>query len=423
MSAPRFHARTPPETAFRHRDVNRRAAVVSVTALGVIGSIVFLLLPMLIGAFTENLALSTSQVGLLGSADMTGMFVAAIVATFWVRSANWRVVAVVSCGLLVACHLASGLIQAFAPLLIIRLLAGIAGGSLMSIALTSLGDSRHPDRYFALFVAAQLILGGIGLWLFPDLLAQFGLGGVFGGLASIVFASALLIPLIPQQGRMPAASAPEESAHGDAGQMDSGDPVHGRTLRPGVMALVACFIFNMGIMAVWAYLERMGDAAGLAGDFIGRTLGLSLVAALVGALLAAGFANRFGRVMPLLVTLGVQAIALLLLWPSLGADLSRGSFKVAVMLFAFGWNFPVAYQLAITVTIDFSGRLVVLFLSAVKLGYAVAPVIAAQLLRFDLGFAGVLVLAAICFLASTSVFVVLVRQGSPVASEEVRTLS
>jgi predicted MFS family arabinose efflux permease len=386
--------RIQPDSDSRHRDVNRPAAIISVTALGVIGSIVFLLLPMLIGAFTENLSLGTSQVGLLGSADMTGMFVAAIVATFWVRSCNWRVIAAVACGLLIVCHLASGLIQGFAPLLLIRLLAGFAGGSLMSIALTSLGDSRHPDRYFALFVAAQLTLGGIGLWLFPGLLMQFGLRGVFGGLALVVFASALMIPFIPRQGCKRAAPG------------NSGHKHNGRTLRPGVMALLACFIFNMGIMAVWAYLERMGDAAGLPGDFIGRTLGLSLVAALVGALMAAGFENRFGRVAPLLVTLVVQAIALLLL----ASDLSPGSFMLGVMLFAFGWNFPVAYQLAITVTIDVSGRLVVLFLSAVKLGYAVAPIIAAQLLWFDLGFSPVLGLAAFCFLASTVIFVSLTRQ-------------
>ena len=59
-----------------NRDVNRPVAVVGVIILGVLGSIVFLLLPMLIGAFTEKLMLSTAQVGTLGSADMLGMFVA-----------------------------------------------------------------------------------------------------------------------------------------------------------------------------------------------------------------------------------------------------------------------------------------------------------------------------------------------------------
>jgi hypothetical protein len=50
------------------------------------------------------------------------------------------------------------------------------------------------------------------------------------------------------------------------------------------MALVACFVFNMGIMAVWAYLERIGNAAGLEAAFIGEALALSLAAALFGAL-------------------------------------------------------------------------------------------------------------------------------------------
>ena len=60
-----------------NRNVNRPAAILGVITLGVIGSIVFLLLPMLIGAFTENLSFTAAQVGLLGSADMTGMFIAA----------------------------------------------------------------------------------------------------------------------------------------------------------------------------------------------------------------------------------------------------------------------------------------------------------------------------------------------------------
>ncbi len=87
-----------------NRNVNQPAAIIGVIVLGVTGSIVLLLLPMLIGAFTENLSLSAAQVGLLGSADMTGMFVVAVVATGWIRNYNWRVIAALACGLLIACH-------------------------------------------------------------------------------------------------------------------------------------------------------------------------------------------------------------------------------------------------------------------------------------------------------------------------------
>ena len=175
------------------------------------------------------------------------------------------------------------------------------------------------------------------------------------------------------------------------------------------MALLACFIFNLGIMAVWAYLERMGHAAGLQGPFIGKTLALSLVGALFGALLAAAVEDRFGRVLPLIITVVVQAVALLLLT----GDLSANAFGVGVMLFAFGWNFPVAYQLAITVSVDVSGRLVVLFLSAVKLGYAAAPVIAAQLILQGKGFDPVMLLGAVGFVGSAVIFISLAKMKAP----------
>lgn len=381
------------------RNVDRFPAVFGVTALGVIGSIVFLLLPMLIGAFTENLSLSATQVGLLGSADMTGMFIAAVVATAWIRRYNWRVVAALACGLLIICHLLSGVVQVFVPLFLIRVFAGFAGGSLMSIALTSLGDTRHPDRFFALFIAGQLTLGGLGLWLFPGLLARFGLSGVFSALAVVVLGAMLLIPFISQQGRKIERAAPSATTSGATG----------RILLPGVMALFACFIFNLGIMSIWAYLERMGNAAGLQAGFIGSTLAVSLFGALFGALLAAMIENRFGRVMPLIVTVAVQGVALLLL----SGELSRNAFLVGVMLFAFGWNFPVAYQLAITVSIDVRGRLVVLFLSAVKLGYAVAPVIAAQLIMMGRGYTPVISLAAACLVTSAIIFVALAVLKTP----------
>jgi predicted MFS family arabinose efflux permease len=381
-------------------------AIFGVSALGVIGSIIFLLLPMLIGAFTEKLMLSPLQVGWLGSADMIGMFVAAVIAMFWIRSANWRLMATLAGGLLIACHLISGFTQDFVPLFVVRILAGFAGGSLMSIALTSLGDTLRPDRWFALFVAGQLSLGSLGLWLFPDFLAQAGLRGVFVSLATIVAVSMLLIPFISRKGSdMGVANRP-------TGQSRRSSVF----ATPGLFALLACFLFNLGIMAVWAYLERMGDSAGLDAGFVGQTLAFSLLGALIGALLAAAMADRFGRIKPIMINLAIQAIALLLL----GGALTENSFLAGVMLFAFAWNFPVAYQLAITVSIDASGRLVVLFLSAVKLGYACAPIIAAQLMVLVKGYKPTILLAAFCFVGSAFIFIALARlaqSGNAITSE------
>lgn len=387
------------------RSVDRRSAVAAVIGLGAVGSIVFVLLPILIGAFTDRLVLTQEQVGVLGSADMTGMFAAAVLATAWIRALNWRLAALAAATLLALCHLLSALVTDFTALLVVRAIAGFAGGSLMSISLTSLGDTRNPDRYFGLFIAAQLGLGALGLWAMPGLLERFGLPGIFSGLALIVALSALLILRIPQQGR-PGDTGGTAGGGGEAPAAPEGRPeVVAPKGRPGVgfLALAACLVFNFGIMAVWAYMERIGNAAGLEASFIGTMLAGSLLAGLFGALLAAAIEDRFGRAWPIAATLAVQAVALLLL----SGSVSRAEFAVAVMLFSFAWNFPVPFQLGITVSVDASGRLVVLFLSAVKLGYAVAPAVAAQLLVEGGGFRPVLLLGGAGFLASAVIFLTL----------------
>lgn len=369
----------------------------SAIVLGAVGSVVFMILPMLVGAFTDRLALGQRQVGLLGSADMTGMFLSAALATWWIRRLDWRAAAWIASALLVGSHLLSAQLTAWVPLVGIRLLAGFAGGALMSIALTALGDGRDPDRFFGLFICAQMTLGGIGLWLVPGLLERFGLPGLFQALAGLSAAAALVIAILPRAGR------PRRADAGGRGRRGS--------LLAGLVALVACLVFNLGIMAIWAYAERIGDGAGLAPGLIGRALGGSLFAGLAGAMLAAVLGRRLGRVLPIVATLLLQAVALWLL----SGELSAAGYLAAVLLFSFGWNFPVPYQLAITVTVDPSGRLVVLFLSAVKLGYALAPALAAQLIGSAGGYGAVLILGGLCFALSAAAFAAIGRFAHPAA--------
>ena len=369
--------------------VDQPSSILAATIFGVVGSIVFLLLPILVGAFSERLALDTGQVGWLGSADMMGMFAAAVVATSWIRLADWRRAGLVTALVLLICHLLSGWITDFSVLLGIRVAAGFAGGSMMSIALTCLGDTRNPDRFFALFISGQLGLGSIGLAVLPGFITRFGLGGAFLFLAGLVLLALAAVPFLPREGNFAAPAALSR--------------VPLKRMVPGAAALVGCFLFNFGIMMVWAYTERMGNASGLEPGFIGNVLAGSLLAALAGSLLAAAMGTRFGRVLPLLLTLAVQMAALWLL----SGDLTSKTYLAGVMLFSFAWNFPVAFQLAITVSVDVSGRLVVLFLSAVKLGYAVAPAMAAALITGENHYRPVLLTAVLVYLVSALIFAAL----------------
>ncbi len=78
----------------------------------------------------------------------------------------------------------------------------------------------------------------------------------------------------------------------------------------------------------------------------------------------------------------------------------------------------MAFQLAITVSVDVSGRLVVLFLSAVKLGYAAAPALAAGLIAGSGNFRPVLLVAAMAYLVSAISFAILAMRKRAVQLED-----
>ena len=116
-----------PGTHNQKIEVDRTVRIAAALFVFVMGSISFPLLPMVVGAVTDHLDFSVRQVGLIASADMFGMFLAAIAAIYWIRRANWRQLAIGLALCLCLCHAVSSQLQEFVPLLMIRLLAGFCG--------------------------------------------------------------------------------------------------------------------------------------------------------------------------------------------------------------------------------------------------------------------------------------------------------
>ena len=55
-----------------------------------IAEVMLLVLPSFVGALTDELRLSSVQVGLLGSADMLGTALVGASGPFWVRRVSWK---------------------------------------------------------------------------------------------------------------------------------------------------------------------------------------------------------------------------------------------------------------------------------------------------------------------------------------------
>jgi len=371
----------------KNYNVNAPLSLLALLGVGVLGSIVFAVLPLIVGTMSDYLALSSAQVGILASADMAGMFVAAVYATYWIRKYPWRPVATTAVLILIVCHLLSTTVDSYIPLLSIRFISGLIGGSLMSIAFAGLADTAKPDRWFGFFIAGQMVLGAAGLYVLPDMIASFQMGGIFYLLAAVVGLATIVLRWLP------ADVIAHRSKQAGTAHAASTSFFH------SCLLLFACFLFNAGIMMVWAYMERIGVSSGLDADTIGKTLSASMLVGLFGAILAGVIADSFGRAIPLAITIICQVIVLAML-----ADVSQTwQFVAAVFVFSFFWSYTPPYQMGVLVSVDTSGRFVVLFLAAVKLGYATGPLLTGLIYKEE-GWGATLTMSAVMFFLSFVLF-------------------
>ena len=124
-----------------------------------------------------------------------------------------------------------------------------------------------PDRNLGYWFGLQLLAGSVGVIFLPGLIADFSVGSVFLLLAGLHALLLLFIRFIPDSGEI--QQMPEVKATGSV---------------PVLVALgfAGLFLFEVGIMGVWTYYERIGNAGGIAARTIGYALSASLFLGFIG---------------------------------------------------------------------------------------------------------------------------------------------
>ena len=140
--------------------------------------------------------------------------------------------------------------------------------------------------------------------------------------------------------------------------------------------------------ALYAYVERIGNASGLSAQFIGFSLGLANLTGFVGASLVASIGSRFGRFLPLVISTLVQ---LGCLW-ALSGYVSSTAYMAAMTCISLAWNVVNPFQLGILAGVDRGGRALALAATVVGVGLAIGPAMAAAVLN-DGGYESILWLA------------------------------
>lgn len=240
----------------------------------VLGSILFtywLILPMVLGAYSDIYGLQEDRLGTLASIYSLGIFITTLTSTLWItrfpKKSQVTVGALLSTlGFLLLLGHASGDDLTLLYHFISSLGLGIAYAAMMAV----LADSTNPTRSFALLFFLQVVVGVLGSQILTRAVAiEHTLPVVYASMAAIGVLSALL------------AIRFQESHH--ASHAAASHSIARRRMPPLPIALglLSILLVFTGDAGVWVFLERIGSAVQdreLGGDLVSINLAAGLLA-------------------------------------------------------------------------------------------------------------------------------------------------
>lgn len=370
----------------------RPTEIAALLALGVIGVLIAGLQPQLLGALAAEGRLSAAQLGVVATVELLAMGLGAGGAGAVVRSDRLRPAGAAAAIALVFTDAATPAVGGGA-IIALRLLAGLAEGVLIWLAIGFIARAANPGRWAAIYLMAQTFTQLLIAAVFASaVLPRWGSAGGFALLAGAGVLALVILPGIPRA----FVRLAEDGAPG------------GLPPAAGLIALAGVLVDLAFIVALWVYIEplahQLGVAPGVAAAAVPVSLGMQVAGAGVAAWLA-------GRVPPLPVILGVSLVDLVILgvFASTPGDTI---FLLAVAAFGFLWLFVLPFQVPLVIAADPSRRAALLIAGAQLIGSGLGP-LAASALVSDADVRPVLWLGAACVVASGALMILARKCPAP----------
>jgi hypothetical protein len=329
-------------------------------ALGVVSLLIAGVLPILLGALTDEHRLSATGIGLSVTFEALTMGIVTGLVGIVLKARHLRTIALLSTLALAGLDLAVIRMHHDAGVMVVRALAGIPEGFLLWITIGMIARTETPERWAGvLFTALTCAQLAISTAFAAIVLPRFNADGGFVCLAAISLIGLAISRFIPNH----FAPLP------DAGEGSGGAP----PLR-GWVALAGTLIFVAASGAVGIYIVPLAHEAGLTSGVARTANSASLAAQILGAALATAVA---GRVHYFRVFVG-GTIASLGMWAIYGFPTSAAIFIAASCVLGFVAVFVTPFLVPMTIEADPSRRAAVQSGAAQLLGAALGPLLASQ---------------------------------------------
>ncbi|KCZ86176.1 major facilitator superfamily transporter [Hyphomonas adhaerens MHS-3] len=362
-----------PQSKFLSAQADGLAAAVLLAFLATAGLFYVNIMAAIVDGLVSGIGLTEGQAGQIGSVNIYGAALGALVAVFLIRAVPWKILATFCLVILVGIDLLSIGLQTFEALLPVRAAHGFAGGVLTGTAFAVIARTANPDRTFGMLLFVQFGLGGLGVMVLPPLAPVYGTQALFLALALFSLVTLVMLPFL--------------SSYPPRAKVSSGE----NSIRWGPLGLtlIAIFVFQAANMGLLAYIIRLGLDYGLTRAYVSTALGLATWVALLGPLLVMICGLRFGRFRLLLASIALTLIGTAVFHYSA----NPAAYMIANCGTGITWGFVIAYLLGMTAEFDKAGRASAFGGFVSKLGLASGPMVAGWVLAGGGGYSVLINLA------------------------------
>ena len=368
----------PSETATGLSPGKVVGVMLAASIASTIGGLPFNALPVMLGSLAEAFKLEPAAVGFMGSVCFAGYLVGTLGAPLWIERLNWRLLTVISALGTAGSFALSAHITDLKGQYIAWALIGFFASTMTCLGMRILADLPDKVRAFGVRQGVELSVTAAVLFALPPLvIAHWQYLGAASALALVVLVlgvSAIWVParsvLADVDGASAAAANPKLPVAAWVG-------------------LVVFFVYLVGNIGLWAFLERIGAGLKLEPAQTGLVFAVLKLLGGVAAFRVGALGERWSPVKAHAGALLLLAAGLALLATATGFP----AFALGAWVWEFAFTCGCVLQAAHIARQDPSGRAILLVPAAFALASMVGPGLAGQL--YVPGAAQVLLLAAL----------------------------
>jgi predicted MFS family arabinose efflux permease len=340
------------------------AFILSASLASTIGGLPFNVLPVMLGSLADSFKLDAQTTGLIGSICFAGYLVGTLGAPFWMNRVNWRVLTIVSAVGTAASFALSSQVSTLELLFVVWALIGFFASTMTCLGMRILSDLPDKVRAFGTRQGVELSVTAAVLFALPPLIiSEYKYPGAALSLAAVVAVLGLSAFWVPT-----GAQTNEEASPGAAAT--------GAYLPAAAwQSLGLFFIFLVGNIGLWAFLERIGSSMQIAPAEMGIVFAVLKLLGGVAAFFTAAVGERVGPTRAAWWVVGAVGAGLILLQT---ASAFIG-FALGAWIWEFAFTCGCVFHAASIARSDASGRAVMLVPAVFALSSMAGPGLAGQI--------------------------------------------